>query len=405
MSRILRRPMFRGGPASSDGVGITSGLDNGYATGGRVGYQKAGSVGNEDTDFNYMRDTGFGNFLKTPIYEYSIKEPLAATYNLAGVPLNKISEFITGYNPGFSGEKLFNLDMKNRKQDTAEFFGIDTSAKKGFTYKNEKIKEYEDKIKAEKEAAEKAKLYSPGSSEGVTTRKELPTLSEDIDTYSKLLMDNAGPDKDEYTRQKYLTLAKFGLNLLKPTPAGVRPSLLTSVATAAEKPLEEYGNISMQESKENRATKQLATQMAFQKHMPGPIAKTVQDIMASDPNMTLEDATSRAISGKSLNQVHKEERVSIEATAKRLGENPNLKELNKDPAALQYLATLIEKKGVDDTQIKGDYEKYNKGKYVENAYYTNVPNIKTGQREIARYSNGKFYYRGEPGFIINQKGI
>ena len=27
MSRILRRPMFRGGSVSSDGVGITSGLD------------------------------------------------------------------------------------------------------------------------------------------------------------------------------------------------------------------------------------------------------------------------------------------------------------------------------------------------------------------------------------------
>jgi hypothetical protein len=401
MSRILRRPMFRGGPASSDGVGITSGLNN-----PRQGYQKAGSVQkNEDTDFNYMRDTGFGNFLKTGIYENSIKEPLAAIYNLAGVPLNKVSEFVTGYNPGFSGERLFNLDMKNRTPDTAEFFGIDTGAKPGMTYKNEKIKEYENKIKAEKEAAEKAKLYSPGLNEEEKTRKELPTLSQDIDTYTKLLMENAGSDKDEYTRQKYLTLAKFGLNLLKPTPVGIKPSLATSLASAAEKPLEEYGNISMQQSKEDRALRQAAVQLGIQKHMPGPIAKTVQDIMASDPSITLEDATSRAITGKSLNQVHKEERISIEATAKRLGENPNLKELNKDPAALQYLATLIEKKGIDDTQIKGDYEKYNKGKYVENAYYTNVPNLKTGEKEIARYSNGKFYYRGEPGFIIKQKNI
>ena len=29
MSRILRRPMFRGGPVSSYGTGITSGLANG----------------------------------------------------------------------------------------------------------------------------------------------------------------------------------------------------------------------------------------------------------------------------------------------------------------------------------------------------------------------------------------
>jgi len=39
MSKTLRRPMFRGGPVNSRGTGITSGLDEGYATGGRVGYK------------------------------------------------------------------------------------------------------------------------------------------------------------------------------------------------------------------------------------------------------------------------------------------------------------------------------------------------------------------------------
>ena len=45
MSRILRRPMFRGGPVDSRGTGITSGLmdDTGYADGGRVGFQMGGT--------------------------------------------------------------------------------------------------------------------------------------------------------------------------------------------------------------------------------------------------------------------------------------------------------------------------------------------------------------------------
>ena len=38
MSRILRRPMFRGGPVSSYGTGIASGLANG----GRVGFDNGG---------------------------------------------------------------------------------------------------------------------------------------------------------------------------------------------------------------------------------------------------------------------------------------------------------------------------------------------------------------------------
>ena len=46
MSRILRRPMFRGGPVDSRGTGITANL--GYNNGGRVGYQNAGLVTIQD---------------------------------------------------------------------------------------------------------------------------------------------------------------------------------------------------------------------------------------------------------------------------------------------------------------------------------------------------------------------
>ena len=42
MSRILRRPMFRGGPVDSRGTGITSGL--GYENGGRVGFDNGGAA-------------------------------------------------------------------------------------------------------------------------------------------------------------------------------------------------------------------------------------------------------------------------------------------------------------------------------------------------------------------------
>ena len=47
MSRILRRPMFRGGKViDSRGTGITSGLMDtpSYATGGSVGYQRGGGI-------------------------------------------------------------------------------------------------------------------------------------------------------------------------------------------------------------------------------------------------------------------------------------------------------------------------------------------------------------------------
>jgi len=46
MSRILRRPMFRGGRVDSRGTGITSGL--GYNAGGRVGYNVGGVITLQD---------------------------------------------------------------------------------------------------------------------------------------------------------------------------------------------------------------------------------------------------------------------------------------------------------------------------------------------------------------------
>jgi len=446
MSRILRRPMFRGGIANSDGVGITSGLNDGYATGGRVGYQKAGSVGNstfaerfknameqtnaneqarydllksnesydlanlfksnsdqrDDTGFDYSRDTGLGRFVPK-FNEYAVKEPLAALYNLIGVPINKATEFVTGYNPGFSGERFFNLDTKNRKSDTAEFFGMDTSAQPGMTYKNEQKKLAEAKANAEKFKVEEKKLLEPVQE--VAKRKELPTLGEDIDTYTKLLMDNAGPDKDEYTRQKYLTLAKFGLNLLKPTPVGIKPSLATSLASAAEKPLEEYGNISMQQSKEDRALRQAAVQLGIQRHMPSNIAKGIQDLMAMNPNMTAEEATSIVTTGKNSAAIAREKFNEIIQKQKDIEDlvtkDASLKKVSKiNPNLTTDYAKIAVEQGLYNSELKGYYKDYNKLK--EGSIYF-AEDKQTGELVPHKFIKGKLYSIREPEFKL--KGI
>jgi len=51
MPNTLRRPMFRGGPVNSEGTGITSGLDQGYATGGRVGLKDGDGIFDSITNF------------------------------------------------------------------------------------------------------------------------------------------------------------------------------------------------------------------------------------------------------------------------------------------------------------------------------------------------------------------
>ena len=77
MSKILRRPMFRGGPVDSRGTGITSGLMDTpkYATGGRVGYNQGNLVlgGDLYTKDDYTKFiTNYVDQIKSPALYQSI---------------------------------------------------------------------------------------------------------------------------------------------------------------------------------------------------------------------------------------------------------------------------------------------------------------------------------------------
>jgi len=139
MSNTLRRPMFRGGRVDSRGTGITSGLmdDTGYADGGRVGFQKGGS---------YFTDTPFGRVLSD--VGLAGRGMLSDLYNVAGVPTNIATEFLTGYNPGFSGERIFGLEGKRDplrfstfEPGKSKFFGFNTSSVPGRTYTEDMYKD------------------------------------------------------------------------------------------------------------------------------------------------------------------------------------------------------------------------------------------------------------------------
>ena len=438
MSRILRRPMFRGGPASSDGVGITSGLNDGYATGGRVGYQTAGPVGNstfaerfknamEQTNANEQarydllksnESYDLANLFKSnsdnsnkkivdrsDITSEDIYKPfnLASDtkrlitnanevgYNFGIRPLINLTKLASNYALGTDFEQTPEIDMTKKIIESLSDKEI------------EKIRE------AKKKKIDNFKptgtIYSPEPVQEVAKRKELPTLGEDIDTYTKLLMDNAGPDKDEYTRQKYLTLAKFGLNLLKPTPVGIKPSLATSLASAAEKPLEEYGNISMQQSKEDRALRQAAVQLGIQRHMPSNIAKGIQDLMAMNPNMTAEEATSIVTTGKNSAAIAKEKFNEIIQKQKDIEElvskDASLKKVSKiNPNLTTDYAKIAVEQGLYNSELKGYYKDYNKLK--EGSIYF-AEDKQTGELVPHKFIKGKLYSIREPEFKL--KGI
>ena len=91
MSRILRRPMFRGGRVDSRGTGITSGL--GYQAGGRVGYQNAGFVtGGElmSTARAFPELNMFKDMNLNPNTRYKIGEGS----NIRGFDIDRVASFM-----------------------------------------------------------------------------------------------------------------------------------------------------------------------------------------------------------------------------------------------------------------------------------------------------------------------
>ena len=105
----------------------------------------------EKPKFDYSQDTGFGKFLEYGDFlgEDSIYNPLnigTALYDLGAVPINKTSEYFTGYNPGLSGTRFFG--RKDKDPNIAYFFGAETDATPGYL-------SYEERMQLARENAER----------------------------------------------------------------------------------------------------------------------------------------------------------------------------------------------------------------------------------------------------------
>jgi len=92
MSKILRRPMFRGGPVDSRGTGITSGLMDtpSYATGGRVGFFNGGDLLNI---FKGANTRGYNNLIKGgDLYPQSSTTDVPAMKDFLGTSRNILDQ-------------------------------------------------------------------------------------------------------------------------------------------------------------------------------------------------------------------------------------------------------------------------------------------------------------------------
>ena len=258
MSKILRRPMFRGGPVDSYNTGITSGLgETGYADGGRVGYKTGG---------NYFTDTQFGRVLSD--VGLAGRGILSDLYNVAGVPTNIATEFLTGYNPGFSGERIFGLEGKRDplrfstfEPGKSKFFGYNTSSVPGRTYTEDMYKDAtqrglditrEKPFEVSDEATMPKKPNEP-SGKGNNIPRELTEeeeITKQAKLYQKLLGGDEAKSQSVYDALLAASPAFFkGKNLRE-----AAPEVLTAInkSGAFDKP---------------RDIKQAASQLAIQRAM------------------------------------------------------------------------------------------------------------------------------------------
>ena len=378
MSRVLRRPMFRGGYVDSEGTGITSGLTEprqGYAN----GPTDEGVQQNEYSPL--VQDIlGLKDFLKL--------KGASAVDTFFNVPVNKISEYVTGYNPGLSavrqmqekGDPLF----AKYDPDKAYFFTTPTEARKGTIRENIEYKK--EKEKEKKPVVPPPPSPPPSEKEEVSKKQDFKTIYEDL---LPIFKASVGPDQDEYTRQKYLELAKFGLNLLKPTPAGIKPSLLSSAAAAAEKPLEGYGAILERERQAAKVPEALALQQAMKLSEPGSVGKAIRDLINSGVAKNEKEALNIYLKGDSAAQRKQalDEKQLIRAD---LQGYEGLKGI-KDQAIINQLADLVYKDPDLAYRIKGDRSKYKPEALEEGAIYID-------KGKIVKYKGGQFYRVNEPGF-------
>ena len=206
MSRILRRPMFRGGPINSEGTGITSGLNQGYANGGRIGYAgptpdnnfSLATPSNDDFMNDVFMRTIYGDNYdsqdtsKVPIQE-TVAEKIAKQrdesnrkireYNQG---LNKEQETPTtsiGINPatGLPFTQRDRLKLEPSIYDLAKKEGVDIES--GTAREQiEKRKAFEEKLKTDKT---KTPDYSKSN-----------VLTDVYDLYNKPVATKQGVDED-----------------------------------------------------------------------------------------------------------------------------------------------------------------------------------------------------------------
>ena len=351
MNRILKRPMFRMGGRSDDGI---MSVRRGYAEGDQV------------KEPGYFDKSGLGMLLKGIGNE--ARKAGAGVYDLGGVPLNAASRFFLGENPGFSGARFFGLgEEEGIDPNKAMFLGMKTDATPSEMFGGKSLDlggsaQAEEVSNVETGGAEETGTDNSTGTSGRTQElsdNDLKTMYEDL---LPLFKSELSADEDELKRQKYLELAKFGANILA-QPGG---DLVGAIGKAGAPSLEGLTRIAETKRRANQSAKAMALEAALKQADPGTIMKQVRDIMRLDDSLTKKEALAKVLStGSATKEATAQGRIDDYSTD--LLESDYVKDKKAAKAAAEAieesnLGIGVFQKDPGENYTPGDYYIFKNGK-------------------------------------------
>jgi hypothetical protein len=383
-SRILKRPMFRRGGMANQG--IMSGLQD------RSGYQEGGNIQEDSRNF-FEKMIGvpenFDNMTRAEAEKFLYPNTLSGgskrlftntndlLYNYGVRPLANLGAYITGI--GDEGINTFDkIDTIERQVDN--FSGTVRDDQGNIVSTNVKPDPDADPD-ADDDDSETEGKEGKGKGTGGTgdlSEADLKTVYADL---LPMFKETLGVDDEDYKKDAYLQLARFGTNLMA-QPGG---SLTAAIGRAAEEPLEGVSEIIGAKRAAERRPKELALQAALRETEPGQIGKSVRDLMKL--GYSKEDAIKEVVEGRGGDATKQATRARIisEDAESILSGN-----LVSDGFQARKIAKQMDKYGVEFGEIVGKLPD-DKTELIEGGIYIDKGIMK-------RHRKGVFYKVTEKGF-------
>ena len=391
-NRVLKRPMFRRGGMANQG--IMSGLED------RSSYQEGGDVVEDSRNFfekivGVPKNIDFDNMTREEADKFLFggglkgdTQRLMTTtndliYNYGMRPIMNLGAYITG----IGGEGMNTFGKIDTDQAMIDKLSNTVRDDEGnIISTNTKPDPDADPDAGSDDDDTKGKEGKGGTGgEGDLSESDLKTVYADL---LPMFKETLGVDDDDFKKDAYLQLARFGTNLMA-QPGG---SLTAAIGRAAEKPLEGVGEIIGAKRAAERRPKELALQAALRETDPGTIGKSVRDLMKLGYT---KDAAIKAVVERGGGE------ATLAAVKARVidGDAEALIDITNNKSDARKIAKQMYKYGVNYADIEGKLPEDMKN-LVEGGYY--IDKIKGGGFILKRHSKGKLYSVGEKGFIAEE---